>query len=118
MGTDKRLMRIKNTSIETVIEDSDVAVRIDNKAVNMLNNNPFISKEGKQTRSLVNEQLNLFYIINVEQDKTDHKVTIEYGSIGSKCKIPIVGRYSSLDLAIFECNSKMKEKLSKGYTVK
>jgi predicted DNA-binding WGR domain protein len=118
MGLENRLNKIQNTNDAIALEESEVAIRIDNKMLNASNSNPFNISETKQTRSLINGQLNLFYNIILEKDGADYKITINYGSVGAKCKIPIVGRYSSASLAVNECNAKMREKLSKGYVIK
>lgn len=118
MGLENRLNKIKDTNDVETIQSSEVAIRIDNRILNVVNSKPFINATSTQGRSLVNNQLNLFYNITLEPKGDQFQVKIDYGNVGTKCKMPIIGVYSAMEAAVIECNTKMRDKMSKGYTIK
>ena len=118
MSLEKRINKIQNTHDETVLKTTS-NVRIDNKMLGITNKNPFNNTAQKQQRLLVNQQLNMFYNIYLEAEgSSTYKVRIDYGTIGNKCKVPVVGSYEDMNLAVNECNNRMREHLSKGYAFK
>jgi hypothetical protein len=112
-----RFSRIREQA-DSVILDNPDHVRITNEQVAVTLDQPFVNTDTPQERGLTNDRLKLFYNIRVYKEEETYIVKIDYGTIGTKCKVPIIGKYSGetgQEAAIRECNSMMRNKYRTGY---